>query len=122
MLNGDLGGNPKTLVTEMSDETISQNELHSSTVHTTTRYRLKVRLPKKAPVTSSNLSYNLGSPEFDEIEPLAYHSDYVDQVLPKSIEEALSSPEWYRAMKRNTTLYRRMKFRTSLKCQKEKTS
>ena len=52
-----------------------------------------------APGTSSNLSYDLGSSEFDEFETLAYHSDYVDQELPKSIEEALSSPEWYRAMK-----------------------
>ena len=45
------------------------------------------------------MSYNLGSSAFDEIETFAYHSNYVDQELPKSIEEALSSPEWYCAMK-----------------------
>ena len=48
--------------------------------------------------TSSNVSYNLGSSEFDESETLAYHSKKVYHELPKSIEEALSSPEWYRAM------------------------
>ena len=98
--NGDLGGNPETLVNEISDESITQNQPHSSSVHTTTRYGRKVKPPNRyAPGTSSNLSYNLGSSEFDEIETFAYHSDYVDQELPKSIEEALSSPEWYRAMK-----------------------
>ena len=45
------------------------------------------------------MSYNLCSSEFDEIETLACHSDYVDHELPESVEEALSSPEWYRAMK-----------------------
>ena len=45
------------------------------------------------------MSYNLGSSEFDEIETLAYHRDYADHELRKSIEEALPSPEWYRAMK-----------------------
>ena len=97
---GDLGGNPETLLNEISDESITLNQSHSSTVHTKTRYGRKVKPPNKyAPGTSSNLSYNLGPSEFDEIETLAYHSDYVDQELPKSIEEALSSPEWYRAMK-----------------------
>ena len=62
-------------------------------MHTTTRYGRKVKPPNRyTPGTSSNLSYNLGSSEFDEIETFAYHSDYVDQELPKSIEEALSSP------------------------------
>ena len=52
------------------------------------------------PGTSSILSYDLGSSEFDEIiETLSYYSDYADQELPKSIKEAFSSPEWYRAMK-----------------------
>ena len=101
--NGDLCRNPETLVTEISDKSITQNQPHSSTVHTTTRYGRKVKPPNRyASGTSSNLSYNLGSSEFDEndeIETLAYHSDYVDQELPKSIEEALSSPEWSRAMK-----------------------
>ena len=98
--NGDLGGDPETLVNEISEESLTQNQPHSSTVHTTTRYARKVKPPSRyAPGTSSNLSYNLGSSEFDEIETFAYHSDYVDQELPKSIEEALSSPEWYRAMK-----------------------
>ena len=92
--NGDLGGNPETLVNEISDESITQNQPHSSTVHNTTRYARKVKPPNRyAPGTSSNLSYNLGSSEFDEIETFAYHSDYVDQELPKSIEEALSFPE-----------------------------
>ena len=36
--NGDLGGNPETLVNEISDESITQNQPHSSSVHTTTRY------------------------------------------------------------------------------------
>ena len=101
--NGDLCRNPETLVTEISDKSITQNQPHSSTVHTTTRYGRKVKPPNRyASGTSSNLSYNLGSSEFDEndeIETLAYHSDYVDQELPKSIEEAISSPEWSRAMK-----------------------
>ena len=98
--NCDLGGRPETLVNEISDESIAQNQPHSSTVHTTTRYGQKVKPRNRyAPGKSSNLSYKLGSSEFDDIETLAYHSDYVDQELPKSIEEALSSPEWYRAMK-----------------------
>ena len=50
------------------------------------------------PGTSSNLSNDLGWSAFDEFETLAYHSDYVDQELPKTIE-ALSYPEWHRAMK-----------------------
>ena len=57
--NGDLGGNPETLVNENSDESITQNQPHSSTVHTTTRYGRKVKPPNRyAPGTSSNLSYN----------------------------------------------------------------
>ena len=98
--NCDLGGRPETLINEISGESIAQNQRHSSTVHTTTRYGQKVKPQNRyAPGTSSNFSYKLGSSEFDDIETLAYHSDYVDQELPKSIEEALSSPEWYRAMK-----------------------
>ena len=98
--NSELGGNPETLVTEVSDECITQTQPHSSTVHTTTRYGRKVKPPNSyTPGTSSILSYDLGSSEFDEIETLSYYSDYADQELPKSIKEALSSPEWYRAMK-----------------------
>ena len=98
--NGDLGGNPETWVTERPDESITQIQWSSSTVHTTTRYGRKMEpLNRYIPGKSSNLSYNLGSSEFDEIETLAYHSDYVDHELPKSIEEALASPEWHRAMK-----------------------
>ena len=66
----------------------------------TTRYEQKVKPPNRYTLgTSSNLSYDLGSFEFYENETLGYHSDYVDQGLTKSIEEAFSSPEWYRAMK-----------------------
>ena len=54
---------------------------------------------RSIPGTRSNLSHNLGSSEFDENETLALHSNYLYQDLPKSIEEALSSPEWHRAMK-----------------------
>ena len=98
--NGDFGGKPETLVTERSDDKITQIAPHSSTVHTTTRYGRKVKPPNRyTPSTSSNLSYDLDPSEFDEIETLAYHSNYVDHELPKSIEEALSSPERYRAMK-----------------------
>ena len=72
--NGDLGGNPETLVTERSNEKITHIPSHSLTVHTTTRYGRKVKSPNRfTPGTSSNLSYNLGSSEFDEIETLAYH-------------------------------------------------
>ena len=98
--NGDLGGNPDTLVTERSDESITQIAPHSSTVHTTTRYGRNVKPPNRyIPCTSSNLPYDLGSYEFGEIATLAYHSDYVDHELPKSIEKALFSPERYCAMK-----------------------
>ena len=98
--NSDLGGNPETLVNEISEESLTQNQPHSSTVHTTTRYGRKIMPSNRyAPGTSSNLSYNSNSSEFDELETLAYHSDYVDQELPKSIEEALSPPEWYSVMK-----------------------
>ena len=79
--NGDLGCNPETLVTERYDESITQTQPHSSTVHTTTKYGRKIRLP------NSNLSYGLGSPEFHESETLAYQSDFVDHELPKSIEQ-----------------------------------
>ena len=51
------------------------------------------------PGTSSNLSSDLGSSEFDEIETLAYPRDCVDHDIPKSNEEALHSTEWDRAMK-----------------------
>ena len=85
--NGDLGGNPETLVYEISDESITQNQPHSSTVHTTTRYGRKVKSPNRyAPGTSRILSYNLGLSEFEEIETLEYHSDYVDQELPKALK------------------------------------
>ena len=98
--NGDLGGNPETLVTERSGESITQTQLHSSAVYTTSRYGRKVKPPNRyTPGTSSNLSHDLGSSEFDEIETLAYYSDYVDHELPKSNKEALSSSEWYHAMK-----------------------
>ena len=36
--NGDLGDNPETWVTEMSDESITQNQPHSSTVIRTAYY------------------------------------------------------------------------------------
>ena len=95
--NSDLGGNAEILVTEISDEIITQNQPHSSTMHTTTRYGRKLKQPNRYAIgTSSNLSYNLSSSESNET--LAYHGDYVDQELPKCIEEALSSPEWYHAM------------------------
>ena len=64
--NGDLGGDRETLFNEISDESLTQNQPHSSTVDTTTRYGRKVKPPNTyAPGTSSNLSYNLGSSEFD---------------------------------------------------------
>ena len=50
------------------------------------------------PGTSSNLSYNLDSSEFNETETLANHNEYVDNELPKTIEETLFPPEKYRAM------------------------
>ena len=125
--NGDLDGNPEILVTELSHETITQNQPHSSTVRTTTRYGQKVKPPNRyAPGTTSKLSYILDWSEFNEIGTLAYHSDYVDKKLPKSIEEAFSSPEGFmrgkrgKRGKRNTTLYRKLKIGTSLKCQEEK--
>ena len=37
LTNGGLGGNPETLVTERPDDSITQNQPHSSTVPTTTR-------------------------------------------------------------------------------------
>ena len=37
LTNGELGGNSETLVNGISDESITQNQPHSSTVHTTTR-------------------------------------------------------------------------------------
>ena len=55
--NGDIGGNPETLVTERSDESITQTQPHSSTVHTTIRYGRKVKpLNRYTPDTSINLS------------------------------------------------------------------
>ena len=98
--NGDFCVNPETLVTERSDERITQISAHSSTVHAMTRYGRKMKLLNRyKPGMSSNLSYDLDASEFDKIETLAYHSNYVDHELPKSIEEALSSPQWYRAVK-----------------------
>ena len=47
--NGDLGGNPEILVNEISDESITQNKPHSSTVHTTTRYDEKSSRPTDTP-------------------------------------------------------------------------
>ena len=121
--NGDLGGNPETLVNEISEESLTQNHPHSSPVHTTTRYGRKIMPPNRyAPGTSSNLSYNSSSSEFDEIETLAYHSDYVDQELPKSIEEALSSPEWYSVMKAEYDFLQKNEVWGIVECQKEKTS
>ena len=100
--NSDSGGTEtltEFLVTERSDENRTQIQPHSSTVHST-RYGGKVKPPNRyTPGASSNLSQDLGSSEFDEIEMLVYHSDYVDHELPKSTEEALSSPERYRAIK-----------------------
>ena len=92
--NVDLNGNPETFATEKSLESIAETQSHSSNVLTTTRYRRKVKTPNRyTSGTSKYLSYNLGSSEYDEIETLAYHSDYVDHERPKSIEEALSSQE-----------------------------
>ena len=97
--NGNLGGNAKALVTERSHKCVTEIQLHSSTVDTTTRYGRKGKPPNRnTPGASNNLSYNLGSSNFDEIETVAYNRYYVDHELPKSIEEALF-PEWYRATK-----------------------
>ena len=91
--NGDLGGNPETLVTERSDEIITQIQSHSSTMHTTTRYGRIVKPPNRyTPGTSSNLSYVLSRSGFDESETVAYHSDYVDHELLKKLQDALSPP------------------------------
>ena len=85
--NGDLGSNPETLVTERSGEKKTQFSPSSSTVHATTRNGRKVKLPHRyTPGTSSNLSYDLGFSEFNQIETLAYHIEYFDHELPKSIE------------------------------------
>ena len=59
--NGDLGGNPGTLVTERSDKSITQIPLQNSTVQTTIRYGRKVEPPNRyTQGMSSNLSCNTG--------------------------------------------------------------
>ena len=111
----------ETLLIDRSDETKTPIRPHSSTVHTTTENKRKVKPPDRyTPGTSSNVSYDLGSSDFSEIERLAYHSDNVDQELPKSIKETFS-PEWHRT-NRKTNLYRKMKCGNLLKCPKNKTS
>ena len=61
------------------------------------RYGRQVRPPERyEPGTSETAYQNLSS----ELEnQLSFHTSFVDPEVPKAVEEALSIPEWYGAMK-----------------------
>ena len=64
------------------------------------RYGRVIKPPNRyTPGNSGNLCFDSFSSEFENREDFAFTSNYVDQKLPKNLEEALSSPKWYAVMK-----------------------
>ena len=60
----------------------------------------QVRRPNGyTPGNNSNLCFKSFSSEFENREDFAFNNNYVHQELPKILEDALSLPKWYAAMK-----------------------
>ena len=90
----------------------------SAEIEVRTRYGRQVRPPERYEPGTSETANQSFSSELDN--QFSFHTSFVDPEVPKTVEEALSIPEWYQAMKDEFQSLEKNKVRELTKLAKNK--